>query len=494
MKPLMTEARFDVRAGLNRKVQPNLLNDNELVLSENVRLETLQGGASRRLGTRRLHAASLGGPVTGLQQWDAPGGKQLVAVADGKLHHKTTYTGAFSSVSPSPVMGSVPAQIMTARENAINAPLRLYVADGALVRRWTGSALSTISNLQNVPPNVDLMVLYNQRAFWRRSDQEQTVYWGVLGDPEDGDAGLGDLGGAAMVDVLRGEGIVAMEVIGSSLVMATPKSVVRFSGYSAADIQIAQDTQGISSEVGCVGPKALLRAEELGIMVSNRDVYLLNESELRPIGVKVKPILMAANRSALQDICVGFHPARREVWVAYRDEGDTAQESVLCYSSELDAWYGPFRYPFGIECFSVFEDENGDEHLLAGCSDGFVRDMDTGFMDDALEDGSGGTRFTGTIEYSPLVFENGPHITKTLRRLNLEHILSEDAEVSIGIATDDEGHFSWRTLQGSTGKLMDTRIDFYAQGKRFNVRLLLEGSGRIDILGFIAEAFHMQRN
>jgi hypothetical protein len=496
MKQQLVERRFDFRAGLNEKVQRNLLNRNELVLSENVRLEDRQGSVQARTGSRRLHETALPGPVVGVTQWDAPGGKQLVAIADGDLFHKTTQYGDFTSVSPSPAIGSIPTSFATHRANAVNAPLRLYLADGNRVWRWTGSALTGISGTSNVPVNVDLIRTYNVRSFWRRADHEQSIYWGVLGDPEDGTTGLGDLGGAAMVDVLRGEGITAIEVIGSSLLIATPKSVVRFSGYSASDIQIAQDTQGISSEVGCVGPLALLRAEEIAIMFSERDVYVLNEAELKAIGTKVKPIFQRMQRDQMGSVCLGYHPLRREVWVAYAAEGDTGQQSVMVYSSELDAWSGPFHYPFAINCFSLYEDADGDEYLVAGCSDGFVRDMDIGHLDDVLADGSGGQDFTSVLEFPPAVFESGPHMLKTLQRLNLQHKVPEGGRVRIGISVDEEAHeWRWKTLLGrGHGDLEDTRIDFYAQGKRVHLRLELDGPVRKEILGFTLQAFDMQRN
>jgi len=57
--------------------------------------------------------------------------------------------------------------------------------------------------------------------------------------------------------------ITALETIGGSLLICTEDSISRFTGYSADDIQIAQDTRGISNEIGVVGPQAILNCENI---------------------------------------------------------------------------------------------------------------------------------------------------------------------------------------------------------------------------------------
>ena len=490
MKNVMVESRFDVRGGLNAQTSPNLLNTNEVYLAENVRLSSVDGAAERRGGSTRLTPSPLGGPVTGLRQWDAPGGKQVVAVAGGSFHYRTGFSGSFTSITPSPAMGSSPAQMETARQNAENAPLRLYVADGLRVRRWTGSgSLVNLSGSSGIPSNVDVMANYGVRMFWHSTGYPQSLYWGVLGDPEDGTAGLGDQGGAGLVDVRRGEGIVALHPVGSSLLIATPNSIARFSGYSAGDIQIAQDTQGISNEIGAVGPKALVGTEDIATIAAERDVYALSESELRPIGRKVKRIYQGIDRGALGEVALGYHPVKRELYVAYREVGASTQKTVLAYSTELDTWYGPFRYPFGIECFALYENAQGDKEMMVGCSDGHVRILDRGEADDM---GSGQEKaIGGLLQPADLFFEAGPHTLKTFRRLSVQHEMAEDTYVEVGLQAD-EGPWQKRPVQGE-GSLKDRRLDFYAQGKRFRVRFRFFGKGKARIHGFTAQAFNMVR-
>src|SRR5438445_8992398 len=117
----------------------------------------------------------------------------------------------------------------------------------------------------------------------------KTIFWSVLGDATDFRTGDKTKGGSAVTDFLTGQQLQALEVIGSSLLMATSDSVMRFTGHASDDIVIAQDTEGISAEIGAVGPQALKRYENVAALLSDRGPYTVTETYAEPSGEELNP-------------------------------------------------------------------------------------------------------------------------------------------------------------------------------------------------------------
>jgi hypothetical protein len=490
-KRRLTEPRFSFQGGLNTRQNPDSLSDRELVRAENCRLSARFGSLMKRSGSRRMHPTALAGEVTGLGQWDSPSGKQLVAVAGGRLYHKTSDLGAFTEVVPSPLLSSsVTQQMEPARSNAENAPLSLYLADGT-VRKWTGSALSTVSGTDSVP-NADLLANYNVRMFWRDPAFAQTLIWSVLGDPEDGTVDIGPGGGAAMVSVLRGDPLLALAKVGSSLLLATRNSISRFTGYSAEDIQIAQDTEGVSADVGPVGREAFKQIEGFVALLANRGPYIATESGVEAVGVQVEPEFQALDRSALASMVIGYHAGRREVWFAVEGPEDTGNQTVYVLNLMLQAWTGPFRYPFAIRTLAAWESAAGDDFLIAGCADGFVRHLDSGSLDDVLANGSGGSAYTMLVELAPIFFDTGPGMVKTFERLALQADLPDGETIQVRLGWDQQTLQSF-DVEGLGGGDQSYRVDAHGQGRRLRVQLRDATSDISVINGLVLQAFDMQR-
>jgi hypothetical protein len=336
------------------------------------------------------------------------------------------------------------------RAAVASAPLYLYVADGKVHRYDPGTGIVDVTTATNAPAAA-LIRAYHLRAFWAGvTNYDQHLFWSKMGDPEDDDTGLPTDAGSAMVDVLRGEGLTALETIGSSLLIATPDSIARFTGYSNEDIQIAQDSEGVSADVGTVGVLAFSKAE------------------------KIEPDFLALDRTVLSASVVGYHKARRELWFAVPGSGDSStNKTVYVYSFELDAWSGPFTFPFAITCFANFEDSNGDENLAAGCTDGFVRLMDTGTKDDVLSDGTGGSAFTMTTELAPIISRR----VLGLKHLFVEADLTASETSTLKLAFDDDSFVNY-TLTGVGSNVQDYRVDSALQGKRLRVQFVDSGTAR----------------
>lgn len=494
---IMTEARSDFRGGLNTTEVPDNLNVTELVNSQNARV-FLFGALEKRTGSRRINVTGLGAKVNGITQWDAPGGKQTVAIDNGFLYYRGSGFGDFTQVDPG-VSNRFPNAVVhfaTFRASSGGAPLVLYIACGGRVYSWDGTATLTRIDGTNNVPTANLVFAYHTRLFMDNTSFPQFVAWSGVGTPTNFTPSTNVAGGTAMIDVLRGESIQDMEVVGGSLLIATKESIVRFTGYSSNDIQIAQDTQGVSAELGVVGPQAMLRTEQVAMCMTPKGPYAAMEAGLVPAGPWVENVFDNMDRIHLPDVVIGYHNGRREAWYAYAAVGDGGQNKhVLVYNLRLQRWYGPFVYPFDITCFASYEDANGSRWLLAGSSDGFVRHMDIGALDDVLSGGTGGSTYNMVVEFAPIFFADGPGYQKTLRQTFLQANLPPGHATVVSTAWD-AASFANHTITdtGNASLTLNYRVkNGGSTGRRLRVQIS-DSSATVPYYGgFMIEAYHRER-
>lgn len=496
-KPPIRDDRYDFRQGLNTAVSPDLLNPSELVNLLNTRITSTYGGVAKRTGTLRLHATAIGSgnPITGLAQWDNNGTRQIVAFSNTDLFHKTSALGDFTTVAAS-FSTTVGQTLVPFRSLSSGASLFLYIGDASLgLNRWSGSALVDVGG--SSPANADIIAAHATRMFARDANFKKTLYWSKVGDAETYTAsGLPTDGGTAPVQVLSGEEINSLEIIGSSLLIGTQDSISRFTGSSSSNIQLSTDTQGISTEVGPVGLRALKRFETAAALLSERGPHVVTESGIVPIGLKVEPSFLEITPVDLPNAVVGYHRGRKELWFALPGTNDShLNKTVYVYSTRLQSWMGPWIYPFGITVFARYEDSDGNENLMAGCSDGFVRLMDypTTYKDDVLADGTGGSAIDMTVEFTPHFWEVGAGVTKTLDRVMLDADLNGGG-LTVSFSFDNASFTDNVLVDNGTSALSTYRIDGGMQGKRMRIKMRNNTSNEAPtIYGYTAFAYNMLR-
>jgi hypothetical protein len=494
-KPYLTEVRFDFRGGRNTTTSPDLLNPNELVDTTNARLDVL-GAVMKRTGTRRMHTTAIGSgnPVKGIFQWDSPSGRQIVAISNGRLYHKTSEFGEFTEVIPG--VGdefSITrfAHFVAFRASSSGAPLVLFIASGGKLYKWDGTTLTRIDGVNGAPPS-DLLAVYHIRLFGHNVNFKKNLFWSDLGNGEDWNTGTGTDGGSAMIDVLTGDEIIGLDSVGSSLGIFTKNAIARFTGLDNSNISIDQETSGISAEVGLVGETALVRIEQVVAFLSDRGPYFATEAGVSAIGQDIENDIDLLDRTVLSNSAFGHHRQRREGWLAVSRSVDSAlNKSVFVYNYRVQNWCGPFTYPFGITSFSRYEDANGSEWIIAGCADGFVRHMDFGALDDILANGSGGSAYTMDIELAPFFFETGPTAVKAADSVYVQADLAASTALTPQVAFDAGSFVSLGALADVGSGVQSYRVDVPStqQGKRMRLRFT-DASSDIPILnGVLAKAF-----
>lgn len=685
-KEEVEEARFDFRGGRVTAISPDLLNQNELVDTKNVRLAETYGAITKRTGCQRIHATAFPAAINGVTQWDGPSGKQVVVISNGSLYYRdgTSFTPAFQIAGTSSVARSSAAQgtsagwsdpdgtndgknsitgvavdssstvaagnrlVLTVGDPAANnnrdaaddlyttkvkitangtalggtdgfaksvvtwevsvdggayaavvggpthtvvaglgesvtteftavltvagapavsvtfrpiltvsagkatlgttgtasgsvqcfstayltnnypvtwvtgsaalsttqpaffapfrastagAPLVLYIASGGHYFSWDGISTLTQLDPTNSAPLATNIISYHTRMFAMSASPTtpgltpKTIYWSKIGDATDFNTGAKNQGGSAVTDFLTGQQLVALEVIGSSLLMATIDSVMRFTGQASDDIVIAQNTEGISAEVGAVGPQALKRFENVAAMLAERGPYAVTETAATPIGEQVLPDFNALDMANISKAVVQYNRGRKELLYVVPGAADSGlNKTVYVYSVRLQCWYGPWNYSFGINCMSHYVGATGIENVIAGCSDGFVRLMDVGLKDDVLYDGSGGSNISMRVEFPTLHF-GIPGIVKTVKHMDLQAKLPNGHNFKVLTTFDSYGTDTAAFLTSTfDGTLQSYRADVDGTGDRATLVFTDDSAVAPLITGFIYHAYNMLRH
>jgi len=503
-KPKLVEQRNDFRGGLNTSSPEDLLQPNELLSAIDTALSDTEGALSKRQGSKRLTAATATGSadrIDGCYVWNGPSGNQMVAIADGDLwfyNMATEYGESWTQENPGTAL-QTGGQITFAqmRSTGASGALLLYIADGTNVYSWDGVTTLTLLTGTTSMLGYQFLAPFNTRMFYGGASTYQNhIFWSQIGNAADLDIDGADDGGSAIVNISRGDQLTAVAVGRSSLWMATQDTIARFTGYSDEDIQIGQDTDGISSTIGIVGPLASAAAEGVVFFLSDNGPYVGNDQGIQPIGLKIDDIFAALPADKLSDASVAFNKSSKSIWVAVDPDG-SGVDYVYVYSLRLGAWMGPYKYPFIITQLAEYEDANGLEGVCAACTDGYVRKLDVPgvYQDDQTSAGASGQNYNPNPKLAPFFFESGPGVQKMLWRGAVQGKINAGSGFGVSPFVDNTAG----TVQALTGVspfgYHSYRVDFANdQGERILLQFSLgTQNAAAKISGIVVYAYDLGR-
>jgi hypothetical protein len=429
-------------------------------------------------------------------------GVATVSVLNGGVNYPATWTTGTAKMST-----SQPAIFAPFRAATAGAPLVLYIASGGHYFSWDGSgnptSLVQLDPVAGVPEMLPTNIIsYHTRMFAMSASPTtpgllpKTIFWSKIGDATSFATGDKTLGGKAVTDFLTGQQLTALEVIGSSLLMSTIDSVMRFTGHASDDIVISQDTEGISAEVGSVGPQTLKRYENVAAMLTDRGAYVVTETYSQPSGEQLNPDWQALDTLNLNKSSIEYNRNRKELLFAVPRQGDGGvPKSVFSQAVRLQAWQGPWVYPFAINCQGKYFDSTNLPNVIAGGTDGFIRLMDVGALDDVNADGTGGSNITMTVEI-PVLHFGVPGLKKALKWMLLQANLPIGSNLQIGVSFDGGSETLFGVTPNDSGE-EDYRVDTagdVAQGFRTRIRFIDSSSQIVTINGFSLIGWNMQRS
>lgn len=481
------------------------------------------GTIAPRTGTQKCHSTAFsGGTFMGLFVWTLGSGtRQTVVIYNGRLYYKdgALLTGAdFTEITPAvgdEFSTTDRAVFQTFRNTSGSTGVRLYIASGGKVYRWTGTALTRIDGVGSVPA-ASTLASYHTRMFYNDTANPKTIVWSKIGDAEDCAAGAITDGGTALVDTLTNESITALVTTGRSLLIATETSISRFVGYSDEDIRIEQDTEGVSSTVGVTKPDHLVSAGATSVAVNTifHSMYRISEQEAVKIGIgKAERLIRRQLGGTARNIT--HDPATRRAFFAASGVGSNSESVVLFYNMETDRWgvwdflnsvIGTVDYVHaaiasgsGTAEFPalLIAARQSTNHFVYALPLRPVAGFSLPTNDAASSSGTGGTFPTVEAYFPPTHF--GTDTDKVLRRIQATR--NGLSGVTLSVSTDELGSFS--AVDGASGTLpsaSDTtffttvRLDCSSahHAKRFYFKLSFTNSANA-IERITAEAFDLGR-
>jgi hypothetical protein len=488
--------------GLNLAADPSALKENELRRAENLRL-TEYGGATRRNGTRNIHATALGdpSPVRGGYAWKKSGSTELLVVAKGVFYVSSysmglTWSSKTGSLSATEPIGF--AQFYDGSNDCV------YLADGGALNKWVSGASITTDIAST--PNVKVLAVYNERLFGITGTTE-TLYWSKIADGDE--LGIGaNGGGSANIRTFGNQRLTGLLALGSSLLLFHVDGISRFTGISIDDIAIQSGTQGISQDTGTIAPWSILAVENAGFFAASRGFFMVTEAGVTDISAQVAPIFDELTSEQVALIRAVHNERNREIWF------DVPGKGIYVYQYRLRAWSGPWTGTYtGVTTHALWDavDNNGLPIVLRGTSGGFVQQCDYPdlYKDAVLSDGTSGSTYTMAMQ--PRRFFGGdPAMEKSLRwgYLLADFRGSSEFGVSWNLGVDggsttiqgpssaawDAGGVTWDSSVTWGGSTMDTfQFPMWGRGRHLDLTISDDGLGNVLLSRVEVEMFDMSR-
>jgi hypothetical protein len=393
-RQVVTDQQEGFVGGVNTIGDALELQPNQMARADNVRLTTI-GGATKRGGTQRVHASSLGGAVQAGFCWRKASSVEHLAVANGVFYTggssiaiPVTYTAKSMSGGGAALSSSAYLSIVAFRDGTQEC---VYVADGGtLLAKWDGTSLTRVAG---TPAGIARLEVYNQRLHGITT-VDQTDWWSAVNN---GDTmGIdGVAGGSAVVRTFGNQRLTTLHTIVGTLALSHVTGVSRFTGTTQDDIDIAAGAQGFSSDVGSQFPNSWVTADGVGYFLSDRGAFQALDVGIAPLDTPqipdpTVPVIAALGASNFGQVS-GVHDS-----VHHEIRWFLPGFGIAAFNVRLRAWT---LYPTGVYVSASTTvqwpavNDAGDPIVLFGSADGFVRQADvTGsYVDDVHSDGTSGS-------------------------------------------------------------------------------------------------------
>lgn len=434
-RPVQLEDEAAFSGGLNTVSAPDALAANQFRRGSNCRLTSF-GAVTKRGGTQRTAAALIA--ATGIQNgypwYQAAGTVVTMAVCGGTLF--TTSYGSFPLTwTQRGATGALSTTVTPSLAQFLNAGgvESVYIADGGLLNRYTGTTLTT--NIAGTP-SVNVLCVHNQRL-WGCGDASfpDSIWYSALNN---GDTlGIsGSSGGQIVVRTFGDQNVIGLASLGTSLMIFHTSGVSRLTGYGQDDVTVSP--AGVTGDVGSIAPFSIVRVNNVVYFTSERGLYVATEQDVAPVSTPEQPdplsvILPQMSSANIANIRAVLNRGTRELWIQIPGYG------VYLYHTILKAWCGPFEDGYqSPETAALFETTNASNYpiVLRGDSSGFVSECDRPnvVLDNVAADGTGGTSYAMTLQCRRM-YTSDPHVAKSWRYAFLLADLNGSAASSLGWAT-----------------------------------------------------------
>jgi hypothetical protein len=199
---------------------------------------------------------------------------------------------------------------------------------------------------------------------------------------------------------------------------------------------------------------------------------------------------------------IAYNRGARELWFFVPLIADSGTpKTAYVYNVDLQAWMGPWTFPFTITCSCSAQDASGRFTVLTGSSDGYVRAMEytalSGVLDDVTSIGTGGSNISMLVITAPHFFETGLAVAKSAERMLLDVdpvggiVSGQQASLVVSLADESGSLVAQQTVTGSARGVQ--RVDLNGYGKKFTLAFADSSNAQVTIYGYTIYAFDMKR-
>lgn len=363
MKP--TSIRFyDFTGGLNTKSPPMVLKSNEASDLQNLNILPT-GGFEKRNGNSIFNSVAMnsGAAIQGLGYFrTSTSSDYMMVICGNKIYKSDNLDKTMDDISGSVSITSGKDYPWT---HAQMNNLSIFVggAPDAPIK-WNGSGNATV--LGGTPPNGSFCLTANNRCFiGNTSSNPSTIYWSILGNPEDW-SGSGS--GSQNVQLNDGDTLVGGSVVGVDTMVLFKQNSTHMLNIRSAPFPLYP----LFPNVGAVSKRGIVNVDGVIYFITPEPrMKATDGTEVISFSDSIDDVWDSLNKDRLKFI-VGIHNRRlRQIWWFVSTTSSTTHDLCIVWDLQRKCW---LRHPTGFKMNStVFV---GDRSIYAGAYDGKIYKLD----------------------------------------------------------------------------------------------------------------------
>lgn len=441
------------------------------------------GSVERRGGTQRSHASALnsGATIYGATMFlPTSGSMQYVVFAGANLYTSTdaaTWTQQQTGLTQ---------DYWSFCTMQVGTTAYLYCANGAGVFSWDGTTWASVAE---APSDAKHVATFNDRLY---ASSGAYVYGSEIGAPTNFTIPEG-----LALPITTHDGdltITGLFQAGGVLFVFKRNSTAWIDGYGESTLVVAAGARGLSRSVGCIAHRSIAPVGDSGmIWLSERGFeFYQRGGEITLLTEPIQDYIDTINWDQIETtpglVTATYSPATQTYYCALPIDDSTTNDEVLVIQPPATNVPPAFAMDdMAVASLFPVADDSGVEQPWGGGYDGFIRELETGNVDDATSAGSGGTDITMTLRAKPMIFGDAFR-TKRGRTIAVHGVSSADASLTLKLVADDEvGTGQAVTLaSGASGQPAVARKRVSGRGSVLNAQVETTDAVRITGVALIA--------
>lgn len=402
---LVRERQASFARGANDQAAPDEYAENEVALLENGYLTLNGNGARRRDGSQQTHSSALnsGAQCYGTFYFSAQ--DQHIAFFGDTGYYSTDDGSTWTQMAT-----GLRTDYWDIVETDVCGTQEIVLANGSSdIYTWDGSTWGTLSGSAR-PTGVKYLAVFNGRLYVAGHDGDSVA----ASEVADFSTWAGADGGISVkVTTHDGDvGITGLYQIGTALLIFKRNSTNYLEGFGHRTLTLEAGARGMSRSVGCLGFRTIAPlGDDAVVWLSDRGVEgFSGGGRIQLLSRPVHGLIDSIDRDVIlsdDGVPVGaYWQERDEYWLAVPTSG-SENDTILVLRDEtsrtpLAFWqHDP---SFNVAALMLAKKDNAGLRPYAGGYDGFLREMETGDLDDRASDGTGGSNVTMKLRTRPFLY------------------------------------------------------------------------------------------